>query len=36
MTKVKDKKGTDTGQFDMDIFMWKEKCKEWVDKAKHI
>ena len=35
-TKVKGKKGTFTGQFDIDIFMWKEKYKEWVEKAKHL
>ena len=33
---MKGENGTDTGQFDVDLFIWKDKYKEWVDKAKNI
>ena len=36
LTKVKDKKGNEMGEFNIDLFMWKEKYKEWVEKAKHL
>ena len=36
LKKVKGKKGTNTGQFNIDLFFWKYKYKEWVDKAKNI
>ena len=35
-TKGKGNKGNNTSQFDIDIFRWKNKYKEWFEKAKHI
>ena len=34
LTKVKGEKGTYMGQLDIYLFRWKEKFKEWVEKAK--
>ena len=36
LKKVKGEKKTDMGQFDIDLFMWKERYTGWVKKAKHL
>ena len=35
-TNMKAEEGTNAGQFNIDLFMWKDKYKEWFEKAKHI